>query len=276
MMSKTSNLKTLEYQGEINAELVVNNSYLDRDINTYMNFAFGGKVDYTDSKMSFVVNKVKVSADSFKLEPNFTLEGRFIDKNLYLKFNNLNLGFIDLSFLSNQWIKIDIEEIAKEENVDLEKIKKSNEEFFKSKLFRPIEYLGEEKIDAIKTNHYKFELDKDEFKRLLSENGSRKLSENEINDIIKDLDKTSGEVWIGKKDYLPYRLKLLTLYEKNSENETSSGTSTIDIYLKNHNKPVQIDIPSQSKNIEEIMKEFFTSSSNDLYNPQPSLPSPVR
>jgi hypothetical protein len=291
MMSKIGEIekfvKTVESQGEIRVQVEVkaqndidkdvNDSFWSRSMNTDMSLVFEGKTDFVDSKASFVVNKLKFSMDPFKIEPNnFALEGRVIDKNLYLKFNNLNLGFIDLSFLSNKWIKIDIEEIAKEENVDFEKIKKSNEEFFKSKLFRPTEYLGEEKIDAIKTNHYKFKIDKDEFKRLLSEDGSIKLSENEISDIIRDLDKTSGEVWIGKKDYLPYRLKLLTLYERNSENENSSGTSTIDIYFKNYNKPVQIDIPSQSKTIEEVMQELFNSSGNELYNPKPSLPSPVR
>jgi hypothetical protein len=287
MMGKISEIekfvKTVEYQGEIKTQVEVrvqndtdkdvNDSFWGKNINTDVSLVFDGKIDFDGSKMSFVGNKLKFSMDPLKIEPNnFALEGRVIDKNLYLKFNNLNLGFIDLSFLSNQWIKIDIE---KEENINPEKIKNYNKEFAKSKILRPVEYLGEEKIDTIRTNHYKFKLDKDEFKRLLSENGNKKLSENEIKN-IENLDKTSGEIWIGKKDYLPYRLKLLILYEEKSKNEISSGTSTVDIYFKNYNKPVQIDIPSQSKSIEEVMQEFFNSSGNDLYNPKPSLPSPVR
>ena len=66
----------------------------------------------------------------------------------------------------------------------------------------------------------------------------------------------NGEIWIGKKDYLPYKLSL-DLAIKETDLSKTSGRLSFALSLKNFNQPVRIEAPQEFKTIEEIMNGLF-------------------
>jgi hypothetical protein len=264
-------IKTIEYQAEVKIAT-------EPELKNPFFFTLKGKSDVSDQ------NNPKLS---FIFETNDQLgvikgEIRIINKIIYIKLNNLpNLGFLDLSSLSNQWIKIDTEAIAKQfgfeqrleelqeqQKLTQEQIKKLKQIFNQTKVLRVTEKLASEKIEGIDTHHYKFSIDKNEFKKLIKDISSvqnKTLTDRELAEFDKSFDKAleaielfGGEIWIGKKDYLPYRV-ILNLKIKETAEFQKGGQITITILLKNYNKPIQIDTPSPVKNIEEILGPLFSS-----------------
>ena len=261
-------IKTIEYQAEVKIAI-------EPELKNPFFFTLTGKSDVSDQ------NNPKLS---FTFETNDQLgvikgEVRVINKVIYIKLNNLpNLvwGFLDLSSLSNQWIKIDIEAIAKQfgfeqrleelqkqQKLTQEQIKKLKQIFNQTKVLKVTEKLASEKIEGVDTHHYKFSIDKNEFKKLIKDISSiqnKTLTDREFAEFDKALEAIElfgGEIWIGKKDYLPYRV-ILNLKIKEIAEFQKGGQITITILLKNYNKPIQIDTPSPVKSIEEILRPLFS------------------
>ncbi len=80
----------------------------------------------------------------------------------------------------------------------------------------------------------------------------------EMMEILKDVEMPSGEVWIGKKDLLLYKIKLNHVLE-NTEMETVADFD-IDLEFSNHNEEIKVDIPSSTKTLEEVFAELMGST----------------
>jgi hypothetical protein len=299
MVANLMALKTLEYQGDVKItaiipDLMTNNesvksvqkTSIKEPINFFVNFS--GKTDITDSnnpKISLSINLKsdisKTLTKSVKQEVTAGWDYIFLNKIHYIKFTTLpNLGFIDLGFLSNQWIKIDTEAIQKnfgdiislnekakniqeQTNLTADKLDKLKQIIKETKAIKLTKKLGSEKIEGVNTWHYKFSFDKDAFKKLIVnfiEIVDNKVLSNEdlkqLDESLRSLDNFNGEIWIGKKDYLPYKI----FFEneiKDSNQPDLSGKIVMTFLMKNYNKPIQINAPSQTKNIEEIMTQLF-------------------
>lgn len=85
-------------------------------------------------------------------------------------------------------------------------------------------------------------------------------------ELSKDIDKffekvgeLSGELWIGKKDYLLYRFRGEKTFDLSQFKEGEKGTILIklDIDLSKFNQPVKIEVPGEYKNLEEILGGMF-------------------
>lgn len=249
---------------------------------------FSGKSDISDpnnQKGSFLLN---TRTDAFKGltqgEFIFGLEVRTIGQVVYLKLNNLPiLGFFDLSFLTNQWFKFDpetlteilkkqlglegieekIEELKKEQELSPEQIEKLEEIVAQSKVFKITGTLPSEKIEGVNTRHYKLIVDKEELKKLLVDISTvvqDQISTEEglvgFEEGLEIIEFIDGEIWIGKKDYLPYKISLTMIIKETSESKTA-GKSIATMSFKNYNKPVKIDVPSPVKDIEEIFGKLL-------------------
>ena len=316
MTTHLTEVKTLEYQGEIKAEVTT------PDLLGGVNFMqptqqkpskqasdftinFNGKSDIDDLKNPKGLFAFNIKTDALKEltqgESTFGLEVRTIDKVVYIRLNNLpNLGFFDLSVLSNQWIKIDteaikkqfgleklegqIKETQKQQDLTPEQTEKLKQIVAQSKVFKVTEKLASEKIDGVDTHHYKFLIDKAELKKLIIDISgvvqNKTLTNEELAEFDKGLeaiDNLGGEIWIGKKDYLPYKV-LLTIGIKETAESKTAGQLTAILSFKNYNKPVQIDIPSPVKSIEEILGQLFGGFLGGMQLPQsqPNLKLPTR
>ena len=298
MTVQLAEVKSLEYSGEIKVEVDTENllggssSLLQptqlASNKKASNFSvnFNGVSDAHDlnnpkGSFSFDINTDALGQGSFA----FGLEIRTIDKIVYVKLSNIpNLGFFDLSAVANQWIKIDtealkkqfglekfeaqIKEAQKKQELSPEQIEKLKIAVQQAEIFKITEKLPSEKIDGVYTYHYKFIIDKEGVKKFIADITQivqdKTLSEKELadfNKILEDLQFPEGEIWIGKKDLLPYKISLSLTIEETDKLKTSGKISTI-LLFKNFNKPVKIEIPTPVKTVEEILGGLFGGLQN--------------
>ncbi len=200
----------------------------------------------------------------------------------------LIISGIDLKKIKDEWIKIELAsfikiynkilekgEISKEEILEIrEKIKgdrKKEEELYKKlielikdkKTFRIKEVLPDEKINNIDTYHLKIELlnkneVKGELKEYLIKELKEILTEEELKEFQKQFEQLelSGELWIGKKNYLPYKIR--------TEIITEVASFKWNINLSNFNQMVKIEPPEKFKELEEILPLLIISPSINI------------
>jgi hypothetical protein len=229
-------------------------------------------------------------------EASFNLQTKMVSEDVYFKIGKglPSMGFFDFIFLEEQWIKISLGAIKEKFaslNIDnlsgdsnnVEDKKSLTEEqinnvrlILKNSNFLTIsKSLPSEKIDGINTFHYQFLLDKVEFVKLLKDLNNVVSEETIEEDIIKieekleELESFSGEIWIGKKDFLPHKLNLDVLIKAKDDLSEETFTAKASLLFKNFNKDFKIDLPTDSKNFEDILLEMFggfgdfSSLSND-------------
>ena len=310
MTAKLTEVKSLEYSGEIKVEadtkdllggsgnLLQPTQPVSNKKTSNFSVNFNGVSDTNDlnnPKGSFSFN---INTDALGQE-NFTLglEIRTIDKIVYAKLSNLpNLGFFDLTAVANQWIKIDtealkkqfglekleaqIKEAQKKQELSPEQIEKLKTVVQQRKVFKITESLADEKIEGVNTYHYKFTIDKEEIKKLFADisqiTQDKTLTEKELaefDESFKAIELPEGEIWIGKKDFLPYKISLSSLI-KETEKSKTSGKVSFTLLFKNFNKPVQIEIPAPVKTLEEILGGLFGGLSGAGLQ-QPTFPLPT-
>ncbi|KKQ75885.1 MAG: hypothetical protein US98_C0057G0010 [Parcubacteria group bacterium GW2011_GWC1_38_6] len=296
MSSKLIEIKSFEYSGEITAQ--INTDALD---------TYAGTKDSSSNKVNFSINfngssdiqdldnpkdqlALNIKADALPIGDSFfEIETRTIDKIIYIKINNLpDLGIFDLSAVENQWIKIDTENIKKQLGLEKfeEQIKEKQKEqeltpeqieelktvLQQAKIFKATEKLPNEKVDGINTYHYKIEIDKEGLKKIFAEISDiakdKFLSDAEFEKIIESLGFHDGEIWIGKKDLLPYKFSS-SLTIKETETSKTSGEFNVILLFKNFNKPISIEIPKPNKSLEEILGELFAGLKGFLPTPVP-------
>ena len=311
MMARLSEVNSLEYQGEIETEITAPDLLSGGQRTSGFSIDFSGKSDISDlnnEKGSLLLNiRTDALKELMQGEFIFGLEIRTIGQVVYFKLNNLpDLGIFNLSFLTNQWFKFDLEasteklkkqlglegneeefeELKKKQELSPEQIEKLEEIVAQSKVFKITGTLPSEKIEGVNTHHYKFLIDKAALKKLIIDistfiqNHYKTLTEEELAEFDKGLEiieSIDGEIWIGKKDYLPYKISLTMTIKETSESKTA-GKSIATLSFKNYNKPVQIDVPSPAKDMLEVLGELFGGFFSGTKSPefQSDLKMPAR
>jgi hypothetical protein len=293
MTEKMVEVKSLEYTGQITAEIETSNLFAISPLGNgdllqpqqpsakqtgKFSIDFSGASDLRDLNKPKAMFRFDINTDI--LSQVFGIEARTVENIIYLKLSNVpDLGFFDLSFLKNQWIKIDpesikkqfglekleeqLKEARKEQELSPEQMEQIKEIAARAKIFKITEKLASEKIDGINTHHYKFMIDKEgliqlftEINKTMQEESLTEKELQELNESLQAVETPEGEIWIGKKDLLLYKI-LLELDIKETEKTKSEGKITILVQFKNYGKAVQIDIPTPVKTMEEIMVELF-------------------
>jgi len=212
----------------------------------------------------------------------FGIESRFINKVIYTNFTDVpNLGFIDLSKLKNQWMKIDLEEIAKkfgkgdeikkaEESTQItpeqkQKIKAALES---ANIISITEKMPTEDINGEPSYHYRFIINQTGLKQLITTlgqilNESKDDSGNQAmasaisasEDLLNAAkEMPAGELWIGKRDYLPRKI-MFTGSLHDSSGKAIDANYKFTFTFKNFNKPIVVEVPASSRNAEEVLQE---------------------
>jgi len=161
------------------------------------------------------------------------------------------------------WVQTSLSDLASEgidpvaTNTDIQKIKA----VYKNYSFLTIlEKLNEEDVDGAPTYHYKFDIDKTSLNAFLEE--AKKIPRDSvlagrIGDLQKAAslsDMTDGEIWIGKLDMLPRKVKL-SLHAKDITTYSASGKISLSMQFFDYNKPVQIETPGDAISIKETIKK---------------------
>ncbi len=249
-----------------------------------------------DISISFTPTKKEFGLMGMGIKFSLAGESKYLDEKLYLKFTTLpSIPFFNLTPIKNVWIRFDEEsfnELLREFSQynlsqpleDLEKQKKKQKEV--QKRIREIiknaniivvkKELPDETIGAEKVYHYLIALDRKELSRAVSEciKAYEEAIESEIgtgmiedeeelkNSLEKFLNKIGdieGEIWIGKRDYLLYKLKI----EKdiNLKNFNEEGMLSLRFLMINSdfNSPVKVTPPAKYKTLKEVFEILFSS-----------------
>ncbi len=190
---------------------------------------------------------------------NLKLDFRLVNDQIYLYLNEVpEIPLFDTRAFRGRWLKIDPSGWGV-------KPWKSSAELFS--LLSVTETLPMEKIEGLKAYHYNVAVDRDRLKEVVIAaisglDAAQPLPASEADQVRAMLDTMSlptGEIWIGQKDNLPYRLRLLG----NLKNQPVPGGAVIggnyriNWSFSDYNKPVDITPPTSFVNAEQLLEEIF-------------------
>lgn len=293
MSQQLATIKTAEYRGEIKAEVpsegLAGLDSLTESSSTpalpkiiTMLASFEGKGSIVDTDNSNSQFSASLSSDvetplGAAGSTLFGFESRYIAKIAYIKLTTLpNFGLFNLNFLTNQWIKIDLGAMQKEfapslndqvpqNGLTAEQIQQIKDATAKAKLLTFVATLAGEKIEGSDMFHYKIALDKVAMKQWLQtvkkivDTKEFTVEESKsLDEALAAVDLSNNEIWISKKDFLPYKVLTVTSVKDASKADTATNVTTT-LYFKNYNQPIVVETPTSSKTFEDIFSEFMTS-----------------
>lgn len=196
---------------------------------------------------------------------------RTIGKTVYVKLNEAPfLGFIDPGKIKNQWIRIDTAELEKQLGSSTQGYSSLTEDdekliqslYENSKIIKFEKRLASETVNSVSTYHYDFTVDEVELKtfalRVLEITNKQMTTEDKAM-FEKSLDQVEfepGQIWIGRKDSLPYKVSLNVNF-KGNEQALAEGKIALTINFKNYNKPVTVEVPSNSTDFKDLFGELL-------------------
>ncbi len=206
-----------------------------------------------------------------------TLETRLIESVLYFMLGELpKFGGFDLNAYTDQWFSFDLNQFKQtltqkpSPEITEEDIKQIGVAIGQHPFLTITEVLKSEKVNGVNAYHFKFTINTQEFVAFINEIQRIILPEEEMTTLeAKDFPSMpAGELWVGKRDSLPYRIKLEW---GNPLSYPGSAKMTYD--FKNYDTPLTVDIPSDVKPIEQVIDEItaqyneqFASSEVDTDN----------
>lgn len=241
-----------------------------------------GGNDFFNTKELKNFMKFEASGSMFDLKNmEVAAETMAINDIIYARINKLPdfsaYSKLNLDFLLDQWIKIDLAGLMKrysddtkqsENPLNQKQLEELKEIIKNNKIFTVKEKMASEKINSQSTFHYKFSINEESLKKALAE--IAKLTEQY--DAVYDLESISktlefnlpdGEIWIGKNDYYPHRIKLTSPIEdlipkgsNASSDNKITGDISMTINIHNFSKPINLTVPKDYKSVEEIWEEF--------------------
>lgn len=268
LTQKLSETTSVEFSSKTELEMnPIIEGFSDSNQKINMTVEFDGASDSSGLNNPKLYGLIKMTGEGLVISADL----RLIGKVVYFKLNEAPfLGFFDTGKIKNQWIKIDTVELNKELGLEeknyselTEDQKKLISELFKhSKMIKLADRVKSERANGVMTNHFKFIIDKQEFKTFVirvSEITNKELTaedKSELEKIFLDqLNFQDGEIWVGRKDALPYRITLPIEF-RNQEGQLA-GKMLLNLNFKNYNQPVVIEAPSTSKNFNEILGDPF-------------------
>ncbi len=259
------------------------------------NFSLQFSGAYKNKNDQNIAKKIKINIDNIieetPLELNLEIRGFPQATFFYVNIPAI-LGMQNyLSFFNNQWIKVtekDLNDLIKElslldstgnnKNESLKIIKEENFNLSKRKeqeigkliqnstLFQVSKKLPSEKINNIKVYHYQLTLNKKNWINFLNEASKiieeHPLSDKKIEELNKDFNSLvdwKEEVWITKKDLLPYKIKVsFGIKEAGDKAVPPVAKINFEIEFKNFNKDnlIKIDKPQSYIGIKEVVEKF--------------------
>jgi hypothetical protein len=247
-------------------------------------FAFSGAVDATDETNVDGFAQINVSAEAFSLG----LEVRNVDKNAYVKVDTLPPFFAMLGSvetLSDQWVRLNADEmlggpglgefkkkldekITEAQEGAYTSTKEQNKQvlaaFLGAEVLKMTQTLKAEKFGDTPSYHYAFVLDPVALEAFLIRAHEivpeAPLERKNMEVLLKRFDDVDvqGEIWIGKKDFLPRKLTM-TLLPK----EENGVTVTFNVLLDAYNEPVVIEEPEGSRPITEVIRGIMEATRKD-------------
>ena len=204
-----------------------------------------------------------------------------INKILNIRISDIvfpQFASFDTSAFENKWVTIDIAGIQKQylgtdpsqnkEFVSSEKAQRIKNVLLEDKLLSMVAS-GQDSFEGNPVYKYSFEINQEQQKQVLiriysilfddlnDENGEMSQENKDL--ILNNAGNVGlikGEVWIGQKDFFPYRIVL------NPEVVAYDGifevtNANIIVEFRNYNAPISVKIPSPTVTLNEVIAKLF-------------------
>jgi hypothetical protein len=329
MIDSLSKTQSVEYQGNIQAEAVNTFEQINVPVDTIFSpmrlsnntttpttssdiqkenkktniyLAIDGKYDYSnkDNPVIIINANLEISLSPQNNQNNsltittttvttLPLNIIILDKNLYIKLNNIDLGKEYANFqniIANQWIKIDLNNRTPQFLLNVNLNEQQNNQLLKEQLKKlssqnsiiKITKFSKNKIlENTKVYYYQFSLDQELSEQLITnliqqQNNQSPIPPQTLEILKKNLQAAilsiQSELWIEKKNYLPKRILIKIEPPQNTSLNTlpqnENAKINIDFTFKNYNQPIQISPPQPIKTLEEITYQIFSQMLTNL------------
>lgn len=211
------------------------------------------------------------------------LEQRYLDKKMYLQLVQAPIvpDMFDLSGLVGKWAVIDLAEKNTNgfdltgfldptslfsEDLSQDEKNKLNEIVSNLHIITVTEKFDSETVNGVATNHYAFDLDRagisDGVRALVSffaetkgEGTAPNVTDAEIQEALGIITNFSSEIWIGKRDGLPYKLTISFDAVDPDDVVGEKYQVVIETTFQDWGKDIAINPPESSTPIEELVSE---------------------
>lgn len=233
-------------------------------------------------RVTFITENRLQWDDSVLEKTSAQLDVVSLNKKLYAKLSNLAFtqqSFFDTSSFINKWISIDISEVQKEfigtdpsmnsELISSEKALRIKESLLSVDTFSVVS-TSKDIFEGKEVYKLNFEITPEQQKQFIINTYSILFEDlngddgqmteenvNAISDAMQGLQTIEGDMWVGKSDFLPYKI---TLYPNISVNKSVFEVSdvSIELIVRNYNVPVSVQAPVSTMTFGEVMTELFS------------------
>ncbi len=232
---------------------------------------FSGVSDINDPTSPKFSGAITVGTDFIPFgQSMLSFDLRVIDKIVYGKLGGLSVPGVQSDEYTNRWFKIDptqqfveLQTLATPEqtagveqvlNIPQEKLDKLRVAFQSGSFITITKQLEDETMEGVSTRHYQFVLDHEGIRNWVKETTrvleDREATEADIQGVTAFLEAAdvAGEIWVGKKDYLPYKLTL-----KIVSKSAIKVTVVLEETFKDYNAPVTVNVPPGAEDIMALL-----------------------
>lgn len=232
---------------------------------------FDGRIDRSDTSVSKLQGTFAASFGA--QEPTTDLAGETvrIGRVDYMRFDALppSIGAIPLDDFRGVWLVFDAAGFRDRLNLPFlggeaeplaeDEIAGLLEQFRTTPFLRVEERLKSETLGGVSTHHYKVRPEmlffKDYFIRVQTARLGRELTNKErllVDTFFANVAAEDGELWIGKRDYFLYRMRLRFRFDDGSR----EGVLSVTADFSRFNEPAAIEAPAGARDVSEILESL--------------------
>jgi hypothetical protein len=288
-VSKLKDVKSWVYDGSISYYGKTGTKYSDllsgmkakKKSGQYQTFTLnfkGGRQVLTATENQSWFSLLTQSSD--KKEAVIGLETRSVGGNFYAAINRVENFPFSLGEYKNLWVQFNftsilndlgfdsallLEQKAVVQSADEKEQQQVKELAVKSKAFK-VTGVYTAKLNGVVFDVYNFTINKNNLKKLTAGTASMSdgaVTAKQLADINKGMAKIksiSGNIWVSRKDGLPYRFSI-NIFGTQPRERTS-----INLNLNKFNEPVTVSEPASYITSQELLDKLFPKSSEFLIN----------
>lgn len=279
MPTKIQKIRTSNFNFSLKSNLSILNSFSISDTSSgtgsgNAESSAGTTISLTGTGQSDLTNPTSPKSAT-KLSGSFSINGapsqvadlelRIVENNLYLKVDKLPEFGIGTAGFLGQWIKADAATISQsggeqiQKEVAPEQIAKIQAVYARN-VFVVIKKSPKfEKLNSDFVYHYEFSIDKEKLKLFISDYNKSVLLKpandvemNVISGTISNFPDFTGHMWIGVFDSYLRKVTFSSIVT-DSALIPFSGNMEFSLILEKINKPVSVEVPTESKSMTDVI-----------------------
>lgn len=282
VLKAVSQVESFNYDGEFSLELkqeisVAGNSTssvplpdIAIDQTSTTSSSFQGSFSHLDQSRPKFEWFGKTTVESSDKDTFYSdLEARLIDNTLYLFISQITKWqFLDLESLVGRWLSVTPVDMAKL-GLDINITAPSVNQFLawrgavaNSQAFNLVDKIGVEEINSVELVRYSFSFDLGSSRYLFDEINNLAINHylsKEVQ-VLVNQGLVFGEVWVGKKDDLIYKVVVESTFSDDAEKE--DGYVALELNFSDFNTEINIERPDNPQSLFNLFDQLLNASSS--------------